>query len=157
MSNQLPVPKHYTASVLIVSQEPPFKTLLLRHPKLGTWMCPGGHQENYENSLEAPIRETKEETGLDISNCFEATIALDDRANLMPIPSYILEERIETHGDEPLHYHIDMVYSVQMPEKAPIDLQREPNELRWFTAAELDSLQLFDNLRILLKREMGGG
>jgi 8-oxo-dGTP pyrophosphatase MutT (NUDIX family) len=156
MSHQLKPRKHYTASVLIINQEQPTKTLLMRHPKLDTWMCPGGHQESYENPLEAAIRETKEETGLDISKCFEPTVTLDERANLLPMPNYILEELIDTRGDEPSHYHTDIVYSVHVPEKELIHRQRESNELRWFTAAELDSLSIFDNLRILLKREMKG-
>jgi len=150
-------PKHYTASILIMTEEEPVKTLLLTHPKLNTWMCPGGHQESFENPLEAAIREAEEETGLDISAYFEAAIPLDDRAHLLPMPKYILEVQIAPHGDDEFHYHTDMVYSVRIPQKSLVHRRRESHELRWFTAEELDTLSIFKNLRLLLKKEMAGG
>lgn len=55
--------KHFTASALIIENK---KVLLLFHKKLGVWLYPGGHIEDYENPEEALFREVKEETGLKI-------------------------------------------------------------------------------------------
>ena len=41
-------------------------TLLLRHRKGGHWSFPKGHVENDETEHQTALRETKEETGLDV-------------------------------------------------------------------------------------------
>lgn len=40
--------------------------LLVYNLKLGKWVQPGGHIEGFELPIDAAIRETKEETGIDI-------------------------------------------------------------------------------------------
>lgn len=42
------------------------KVLLVHNTKLNKWLQPGGHIENLELPAAAAIRETKEETGIDI-------------------------------------------------------------------------------------------
>lgn len=57
-------PKHIvTAAAVVLNQEN--KILLLKGPKRG-WEMPGGHVEEGESLASAAIRETKEETGIDI-------------------------------------------------------------------------------------------
>ncbi|WP_462406124.1 NUDIX hydrolase [Gracilibacillus sp. Marseille-QA3620] len=61
--NGLP-PKHIVSAATIVINEKQ-EILLLRGPKRG-WEMPGGQVEEGESLKEAAIRETKEETGIDI-------------------------------------------------------------------------------------------
>ncbi len=61
--NGLP-PKHIVSAATIVMNEKQ-EILLLRGPKRG-WEMPGGQVEEGESLKEAAIRETKEETGIDI-------------------------------------------------------------------------------------------
>ena len=42
------------------------KVLLIKHKKLGTWMCPGGHLDKGELHFQAAEREFWEETGLEV-------------------------------------------------------------------------------------------
>jgi ADP-ribose pyrophosphatase YjhB (NUDIX family) len=44
------------------------EVLMVRHRQDGKniWLVPGGNVDDYENSLEAGIREVREETGLDV-------------------------------------------------------------------------------------------
>lgn len=57
-------PKHIvTAAAVVLNKEN--KILLLKGIKRG-WEIPGGHVENGESLAAAAIRETKEETGIDI-------------------------------------------------------------------------------------------
>ena len=43
------------------------KVLLIRHEKSGLWLVPGGKRELHETLQQAVVRETREETGLDIA------------------------------------------------------------------------------------------
>jgi 8-oxo-dGTP diphosphatase len=57
-------PKHIvTAAAVVLNKDN--KILLLKGPKRG-WEIPGGHVEEGESLSSAAIRETKEETGIDI-------------------------------------------------------------------------------------------
>lgn len=146
--------KHYTAGAFILTDTQPTKVLLVNHRKLGKWLQPGGHQEEGENPLEAAIREVQEETGLDIAPYLETPRSLDDHVFQLPLPTYLLEEKIPAHGDQPEHYHLDQLYVVRIPEQAVSHNQRESSDIQWFTHEQLEDLPLYDNTRILLQQEM---
>src|ERR1700728_4814961 len=55
--------KHFTASAVVMEQS---HILLVHHRRIGAWLPPGGHIEENELPHQAAIRETKEETGIDI-------------------------------------------------------------------------------------------
>ncbi|HKR52249.1 MAG TPA: NUDIX domain-containing protein [Pseudonocardiaceae bacterium] len=57
--------KHATASVFLFGcDDNAWHIGLIRHPRLGKWMLPGGHVEPDENPAEAALREVAEEAGL---------------------------------------------------------------------------------------------
>lgn len=107
--------KHYTATVFIISKEQPRKILLAYYKKINKWMPPGDYQEFHENPIETTIREMLEETGLDISNYFKLPTKIDDRAVSFSLPRFILEEKIEAYKNQPPHFHLDMIYVVEVP------------------------------------------
>jgi 8-oxo-dGTP pyrophosphatase MutT (NUDIX family) len=146
--------KHYTASVIILSQEKPAKALLLHHRKYDKWSQPGGHQEPWENIYETAIRETKEETGIDITPYMERPKPFDEHATFIPLPNYILEEKIPAHGDQPGHYHIDMNYIIRIPEQAATHDPDEAHHIQWFTREEIKTLPTFEDLRVVLLQEL---
>lgn len=60
----MPPPKHIvSAATIVINKED--KILLIKGPKRG-WEMPGGQVEEGESLKNAAIRETKEETGIDI-------------------------------------------------------------------------------------------
>ena len=59
-------PTHIVAVFGVVENEQG-EVLLLKHRAKGTWMFPGGQVENGENLIDALVRETMEESGMDIS------------------------------------------------------------------------------------------
>ncbi|MDF2461579.1 MAG: hypothetical protein K0S68_982 [Candidatus Saccharibacteria bacterium] len=146
--------KHAAAGVFIFTDSAPVKTLLIHHKKFDKWMYPGGHQEGDENPLETAIREAEEETGLDVSPYIGQVGPLTADASFIPIPRYLLEERIPKHHDEPEHFHIDSIYTVRIPESLLQHKQREGRPLGWYDITQLDGLPMLENVRTLLKQEM---
>ena len=62
------MPKSTVAAIITQAERNSDIILLSRRsipPFKGQWCLPGGHIDQYETSLEAVIREVKEETGLD--------------------------------------------------------------------------------------------
>lgn len=60
----MPPPKHIvSAATIVINKED--KILLIKGPRRG-WEMPGGQVEEGESLKDAAIRETKEETGIDI-------------------------------------------------------------------------------------------
>lgn len=54
------------AGVLVLSRRDPSRVLVLYRKRENDWTFPKGHVEEGESALDTALRETKEETGLDI-------------------------------------------------------------------------------------------
>ncbi len=147
--------KHYTATVFVLSDTKPTKTLLIHHRKYDKWMPPGGHQDPHENPIEAAARETFEETGVDVAATIGALERVDAGASFIPRPQYLLEEGpIPARDDQPEHYHLDQVYVVRVPEQVVSHNQAESHDIGWFTLEETEKLDTFDNVHFILRKEM---
>ena len=143
--------KHYTSTVYVVTEQQPRKVLLIHHKKLNKWMPPGGHQEETENPYETAIRETREETGIDINGYLPKPVPIDDRALSLPIPQYIFEEKIDPHGNQVEHYHLDMVYVVYLPHQHVSHQEDESHSVGWFMREEVEKLPIFENVLMLIR------
>lgn len=137
----------FTAEVFVVHGD---RVLLRRHDKSGIWLSVGGHVEPHEDPTEAAVREVREEVGLDVELWDPERIARthpDGTRDLVP-PRYVNRHPI-VHGDAPPgHEHVTFVYFA----RSAIDRVVEGDDERsagwgWFTAAELDGLDLVPNVR----------
>lgn len=146
--------KHFTATVVLVSSGNPRKVLLGLHKKLGVWLPPGGHIDSGETPIEAAIRETKEEAGIDVSGRFTVR-QLEDRVARLQTPDYFFEETIPEHNGTPEHRHLDFVYVLSgVPESDFVQNQIEMTDMRWFTRDELFdpelNIPLYPNLKDII-------
>ncbi|MDP2631836.1 MAG: NUDIX domain-containing protein [Candidatus Uhrbacteria bacterium] len=148
--NPLKGEKHYTSTVFVITDIHPRKVLLIHHRKLDKWMPPGGHQEDFENPYQTAIRETKEETNIDITEHLPKPKSIDDRALSLPLPRHILEERIDARGDQPEHYHLDMIYVVAVSQQQVTHRESESHSIGWFTQEETTRIPMFENVAILI-------
>ena len=152
MSKEIPSPgeRHYTSTVFLITEETPQQVLLVHHKKMNKWMPPGGHQKNDENAYQAAIREVKEETGIDIIEYLPRPKQIDDRAILVPLPKYVLEERIAARGEQPEHFHLDFIYVVTVPHQEVSHQEAESHSIDWFTEEEFEKLPVFKNVAIMI-------
>jgi len=75
-------------SVVITSTR---KVLVVKGRKSGKWSFPKGHAEQHETELDCALRETHEETGLQLSKKFDRTLQLATGVYFL----YLLENEIQ--------------------------------------------------------------
>ena len=135
------ITRHFTATTFVVHRG---KTILHLHRSLKMWLPPGGHIDRDELPHIAALREVKEETGLDVELIHEAPTIHSDNAQELPGPRHLLLENIN-----PFHQHIDMIYFAKATSfKVTPDLG-ESLDLRWFTAEDLESEEVENDIRLL--------
>ncbi len=118
------------------------RVLLIRHPRLGVWIYPGGHVEPNETPREAAEREFKEETGLMVEVVGPRHGIGGDGVTEEPLPLTILLETVR-YPDE-VHIHYDLVFLVRM-------VGGQLREGRWFAADELEGLETYENVKEVLR------
>ena len=149
----------YTASATLIVDN---RILLIKHKKLQTWLCPGGHIDPDETAHEAAEREFWEETGLRVKaiNSVEdlPSASADGTAQVVPFAvnfhwvskkNYenrcLVEEdkdaKREAKWEKGCEKHFNFSYLV----KALADLNfhenvEEVDGIAWFTEQEVDEL-----------------
>jgi 8-oxo-dGTP pyrophosphatase MutT (NUDIX family) len=103
---------HITASTFVVSER---GVILHLHRKLQIWVQPGGHVDEGETPVEAALRETLEETGLNAVHC--------DPPNLF---------HVDVHPGPRGHTHYDLRYILLSPAVDPSPPPGESPEVYWF-------------------------
>lgn len=143
--------KHATATVFLVTRELPKRVLLMDHKKMGVWMPPGGHLESTENPYQTAIRETFEESGIDVADYLPVPTKVDQVAISLPVPKYIFEEKIFANGDQPEHFHLDHIYVVEVPFQNPINAKTESHSIRWFEIDEIENIPILENVAMIVR------
>lgn len=130
--------RHFVATVYIVNDG---AVALHEHEKLEMWLPPGGHIDRDELPHEAAIRETREETGLDVDLVTPESHDLDSStARSIPKPQHFLLEDIDVYDGDVGHQHIDFIYYGRVESRAidPASGETPAEAWEWFTDEELD-------------------
>ena len=143
--------KHLTSSVFVFRQNPlGWRLGLIRHPRFGLMMIPGGHVEQQESQAEAALREVTEETGLAVQLVGPPAAPVPDgyRPPRVAQPWWIVEYEVppDNHlGTD--HVHIDHLYVALADGERPVGEAAHP--FGWYAAAELPGLDMFEDARIM--------
>lgn len=145
--------------------------LLVHHRRIGAWLPPGGHIEEYELPHTTAIRETKEETGIDIAvlnldrigqslggmraeNTGRLTAPPTRNENAFFLPTPLCVHAVKAREGDSDYYHIDLAYlcrpaisqetkSTSLPD---IIISEEVHEARWVELSALSCLPLANNV-----------
>jgi 8-oxo-dGTP pyrophosphatase MutT (NUDIX family) len=141
--------KHATASVFLCARgDDAWRVGLIRHPRFGKWMLPGGHVEPDENPAEAALREVAEETGLAARLLpgpgLDAPDGADESSVIAPL--WIVEHPVPAERREPEpHIHVDHLYLALAEASAPAPDAELP--FAWYAADQLAAVDMFADTR----------
>jgi 8-oxo-dGTP pyrophosphatase MutT (NUDIX family) len=126
-------PGHFTASAFVLCPERR-RVLLIRHPKLGRWLQPGGHIEPEDGDVAAAARrEANEETGVDIEGPLGGIFDVD----IHDIPA---------NARDAAHQHFDVRYAF-IARSDRLEVSPEALGARWVALPEV--AQLTDEVSVL--------
>ena len=115
-------PVHVTGSGIVVGRR---GVVLLKHKRLGIWLQPGGHIDPGETPWDAALRESAEETGLDVS--FDEFFDVSVEETL--IPGLV---HVDVHPGGRGHTHLDLRYLVDGGDVDPAPPEGESQDIAWF-------------------------
>jgi 8-oxo-dGTP pyrophosphatase MutT (NUDIX family) len=150
--------KHPTSSVFVFRQMPAgWRLGLIRHPRFGRMMIPGGHVEQEESQAEAALREVAEETGLAVRLVSPPAPPLPGgyQPQRVAQPWWIVEYSVprDNHLAVP-HVHIDHLYVALAQGEQAVGEPAHP--FGWYAAADLRRLDMFDDARTLALALLSG-
>jgi 8-oxo-dGTP diphosphatase len=144
------LPQHFTASAVVIFVG---HVLLVHHRRIGAWLPPGGHIDEFELPHQTAVRETFEETGVEIEVLSEPMPDTGDfDAFFLPAPlSFHVVKAVEKANTV---YHLDLAYlcrpiltsnqkEMTLPE---IRLCKEVIDARWVHLSDLTNLHLAKNV-----------
>ena len=114
-------PVHVTASSVIVGVR---GTVLHLHRRLHRWMQPGGHIDAGEQPAEAALRESFEETGLDLAHPVDG-------------PHLV---HLDVHPAASGHTHLDLRFILVGSDEDPDPPPGESQDVRWFSWDEAEAM-----------------
>ncbi len=136
------ITRHFTVTGFVIHEE---RCLLHWHRKVKMWLPPGGHIEPNEDPVQAVLRETHEETGIQVQVIPSGVpVVLDYPTQVQP-PFTIMVEDIHDPVDG-YHQHIDLIYFCK-PSTSPPSPKRG---WLWVSRASLiaaEALQIADSPR----------
>lgn len=128
--------KEFVATVYVIEDQ---RVLLIKHPKLGKWLPPGGHLEEGETPDLCALRELEEETGIKGEVVSSSPLAFKYwNAKTIPSPFLLLLEEIPAWKEQAAHQHIDHVFLGRVIE---IPSHLGPMVCRWFSLEEIETLE----------------
>ncbi len=117
---------HVTGSSWVVNPSRS-RVLLLHHRKLDRWLQPGGHADGDPDMLRVVLKETAEETGLEIEQIHLVAEQIFDVDIHTIYPS----------AHDALHTHFDVRFLVEIDDAIPLPGNNESYDVRWVALHEV--------------------
>jgi 8-oxo-dGTP pyrophosphatase MutT (NUDIX family) len=123
----------FTSAIFVVKNG---KVLMIHHRKLDKWLPLGGHIELDEDPEQAALRETKEESGLDVELIGERPPTTGPGTRALIAPRFL-----DIHRISDTHEHIGFIYFARPKSGTTTLAQEEHHDIRWCTAEDLEKLK----------------
>jgi 8-oxo-dGTP pyrophosphatase MutT (NUDIX family) len=120
------LPTHVTGSAWVINPSRSH-VLMLHHRKLDQWFQPGGHADGDADILRVALRETSEESGVDLSQVRLISDAIFD-VDIHWTPAL---------PDVPEHEHIDIRFLVEIDDRLDIPGNDESHDIGWVILHEV--------------------
>jgi 8-oxo-dGTP pyrophosphatase MutT (NUDIX family) len=122
----------FTVAVFVVHAG---RVLVIHHRKLGKWLPLGGHIELDEDPEQAALRETLEESGLEVELLGERPPTTEPGTRALIAPRFL-----DIHRISATHEHIGMIYFAR-PRAGSVTLAAEEHHaIRWCAEDDLERL-----------------
>ncbi|MCW9047078.1 MAG: NUDIX hydrolase [Gammaproteobacteria bacterium] len=119
-------PVHITGSAWVINPDRN-RILMMHHKKHDQWFQPGGHADGDADIVRVALRETAEETGIDIS-----------QVNLLDLSVFDVDmHNIPAMGNEPQHKHIDIRFLVEIDDNIFVPGNNESHQVLWVNLYEV--------------------
>lgn len=122
----------FTAAVFVVQNG---RVLLVHHRKLNRWLPVGGHIELDEDPEQAALRETLEESGLEVELIGERPPTTSPGTRALIAPRFM-----DIHRITDTHEHIGLIYWARPRSGQTTLAEAEHWAIRWCAAEDLDNL-----------------
>ena len=123
----------FTVAIFVVHDA---KILLIHHRKLDKWLPLGGHIELEEDPEQAALRETKEESGLDVELIGERPPTTSPGTRALIAPRFL-----DIHRINDTHEHIGLIYWARPKAATAVSLAAaEHHDIRWCSREDLELL-----------------
>ena len=125
---------HFTGSGWLLNRDGR-RVLLHQHRKLGMWLQLGGHADGDPDLLRVALREAREESGIEA---------------IEPVRTSVFDvdvHEIPARGDRPAHLHFDVRFLLRVTGVESFRCSEESFALGWFTAEELEQLDVDASVR----------
>lgn len=141
-----PLPQHFTASAVVVEKG---HVLLVHHRRIGAWLPPGGHIDEFELPHEAAVREVFEETGIAVEIISEAMPETgSNEAFFLPKPLCIHNVKAFEKGEHV--HHLDLAFLCRTVEKGTLPaivVSEEVQNAAWVKLDDIHQLELAKNVK----------
>jgi 8-oxo-dGTP pyrophosphatase MutT (NUDIX family) len=155
-SHDSSIPAHFTASAVIIYHG---HILLIHHKRIGAWLPPGGHLDEFELPHQACLREVLEETGLECQIVADPVPPTKDPEGFI-LPAPLCMHRVLAHENGSPVVHIDLAYLCR-PLKVsdgPLPQLSASDEVwgaRWVEITDLHQHKLAKNVPEIVQMALG--
>lgn len=132
-----PKPNSIVVAVTVFVTDSRNRVLLIRRTDNGLWAIPGGAQDFGEYIAETAVRETKEESGVDIRVAGVVGIYTD--------PKHVM-----SYSDGEVRQQFSICFRGEYLGGSPTP-SSESSEVRWVPRAELDQLSIHPSMRLRIE------
>ena len=130
-------PGHVTGSAWVIN---PRRThvLLLHHRKLDRWLQPGGHADGDADIIQVVLKETAEESGVDVTQIKLLNEAIFD----------VDIHTVYATVHDPRHDHFDIRFLLEIDDRLPLPGNDESHQIAWIP---IEQVSRFNNARSLYR------